>query len=136
MPNVTLGKEGSANSTSAMTSLSSTFYRALGKEKRPSRRLVPKTTTLPSVLGDTRQRNYLCRLSPNTLGKEIISLLSVYHPVLGKGSSSGALWYLLCRVLKEALGKTCFFAECHGHSTRQRSFTSAQALLLCRMLWP
>jgi hypothetical protein len=38
LPSVALGKEGSTNSTSAKASLSSTFSRALGKEKRPSRR--------------------------------------------------------------------------------------------------
>jgi hypothetical protein len=138
---VTLGKEGSANSTSATTSLSSTFYRALGKEKRPSRRLVPETTTLPSVLGDTRQRNYLYRVSPNTLGKEITSLLSVYHLVLGKGSANGpfGIFFAECSMRhsaklaslpsvtattldKEALpvSRRCFSAECYGPDTRQR----------------
>jgi hypothetical protein len=67
---VTLGKESSANNTSAMASLPSTFYRALGKdfaechsvldkEKRSSRRRVTETAPLQSVLGDTRQRSYL-----------------------------------------------------------------------------
>jgi hypothetical protein len=67
LPSVTLGKESSANSTSATASLSSTFYRAvdkyftkchsvLEKEKPSSRRLVTETTPLPSVLGDTRQK--------------------------------------------------------------------------------
>jgi hypothetical protein len=37
--------------------------RALGKEKQPLRRQVTKTTSLPSVPGDTRQRSYLCRVS-------------------------------------------------------------------------
>jgi hypothetical protein len=110
LPSVTLGKESSANSTLATTSLSSTFYRALGKdfaechsvlgkEKPPSQRLVTETTPLPSVLGDTRQRNYLCRVSPNTLGKKITSLPSVHRSALGKGSTSGALCQFLCRVL-------------------------------------
>jgi hypothetical protein len=64
LPSVTLGKESSANSTSATTSLLSTFYRALGKdfaecqsvlskEKRPSRHRVTEMVPLSSVLGDT-----------------------------------------------------------------------------------
>jgi hypothetical protein len=32
---------------------------------------VMETASLPSVLGDTRQRSYLYRVSPNTLGKEV-----------------------------------------------------------------
>jgi hypothetical protein len=74
LSSVVLGKEGSANSISAKTSLPSTFYRALGKnfaecqsvlgkEKRLSRCRVTETAALPSVLGDTRQRSYLCRVS-------------------------------------------------------------------------
>jgi hypothetical protein len=39
----------------------------------------------------------------------------------------------LCRV--PALGKGCFFAECLGHSTRQRCFIGSQVCLLCRVLW-
>jgi hypothetical protein len=73
---LTLGKEISANSTSATASLPSTFYRALGKvfaechsvlgkENRSSRRLVTETAPLPSALGDTWQRNYLCRVKGN-----------------------------------------------------------------------
>jgi hypothetical protein len=80
----------STNSTSATTFLPSTFYRALdedfvecqsvlGKEKWSSQRLVTETVPLPSVLGDTRQRNYLCRVSPNTLSKEVnLSLTIIY----------------------------------------------------------
>jgi hypothetical protein len=38
-----------------------------------------ETMPLPSVLGDTRQRNYLCRVSPNTLSKEVnLSLTIIY----------------------------------------------------------
>jgi hypothetical protein len=59
LPSVTLGKESSANCTSATAFLSSTFYRALGKdchkvldkEKSMSWRLVMDTGHLPSVLG-------------------------------------------------------------------------------------
>jgi hypothetical protein len=149
---MTLGKESSVNSTSATVSLPSTFYRALGKdfvecqsvlgeEKWPSRRWVTETTSLPSVLGDTRQRTYHCRVSPKTLGKEVTTLPSVYQPALGKGSTSGALCRVLCRVStsghstkfaslpsvraralgKEALSvhRCCFSVECSGPDTRQ-----------------
>jgi hypothetical protein len=104
LPSVTLGKNSSTNSISAITSLSTTFYRVaechsvLGKEKSSSRYLVMETAPLSSVLGDTRQRNYLYRVSPITLGKEITSLPSVHHPTLGKGSTSGTLCQFLCRV--------------------------------------
>jgi hypothetical protein len=108
LTSVTLDKESSANSTSATASLSSTFYWALdkdfvechsvlGKEKPLSRRLVTKTVLLLSVLGDTRQRDYICRVSSNTLGKEITSLSSVSQPTLGKGATSGAFCQFLCR---------------------------------------
>jgi hypothetical protein len=53
--------------------------RTLGKEKQPLRRRLMETASLPSVLGDTRQRRLLCRVFPNTLGKEFTSLLSVYY---------------------------------------------------------
>jgi hypothetical protein len=133
LPSVTLGKESSANSTWATTSLPRIFYRALskdfvewqtvlGKEKRLSRRRVTEMAPLPSVLGDTRQRNYL--------------FAECLQPALGNRSTSGARRQVLCRVLLEALSKACFFAECHGHNTQQRSFTGAQVLLLCRVLWP
>jgi hypothetical protein len=109
LPSVALGKESSANSASAMASLPITFYQALGKnfvecqsvldkEKWPSRSRVTETTPLPSVLGDTQQRTYLCRVSPKTLGKEVTTLPSVYQPALGKDSTSGALCQILCRV--------------------------------------
>jgi hypothetical protein len=78
LPSVALGKESSANSTSATASLLSTFYRALGKdfvecqsvlskEKWQSQRLVTETAPLPGVT-----------VSPKTLDKEITSLPSVY----------------------------------------------------------
>jgi hypothetical protein len=78
----TLGKERSANCTSATASLPSTFCRALGKEfaechltlgkeKSPSRRQVTVTDPLPSVFFGTRQRGQFCRVSALTaLGKD------------------------------------------------------------------
>jgi hypothetical protein len=97
------------NSTSATAFLPSTFYQALDKdfaecqsvldkEKRSSRHRVTETTPLSSVLGDTRQRSYLCRVPPNTLDKEVTSLLSVYRRALGQGSTNGSLCQVLCRV--------------------------------------
>jgi hypothetical protein len=82
LPSVTLGKERSANCTSATASLPSTFCRALGKEfaechlvlgkeKSPSRRQVTVTDPLPSVFFGTRQRGQFCRVSAiMALGKD------------------------------------------------------------------
>jgi hypothetical protein len=81
---------------------------------------VTETTSLPSVLGDTRQRGCLCRVSPNTLSKEVTSLPSVYRPALGKTVP------LLPSVRATTLGKEAipvprywFFAECYGPDTQQ-----------------
>jgi hypothetical protein len=62
LPSVTLGKEVSANYTSAATSLSSTFCRALSKEKSPSRHQAKVTEPLSGILLDSRQRLSLCRV--------------------------------------------------------------------------
>jgi hypothetical protein len=62
LPSVTLGKEVSANCTSAVASLSSTFCRALNKEKSRSRRQAKVTEPLPGILLDSRQRLSLCRV--------------------------------------------------------------------------
>jgi hypothetical protein len=113
-------------------SLSSTFFRALstdfiecqtvlGKESGRHGAGVMETTSLPSVLGDTRQRSYLCRVSPNTLDKEGTSLPSVCRLALDKGSVSGSLCQFLCRMFSVALGKACLFVECQGHHTRQKT---------------
>jgi hypothetical protein len=67
LPSVVLGKQGSTHSTSAKASLLSTFSRALAQtlpsarqySAKKSRRHgagVTETASLPSVLGDTRQR--------------------------------------------------------------------------------
>jgi hypothetical protein len=114
LSSVTLGKEGSTHSQSAKPSMPSTFSRALGKdfaecqevlgkEKQPSRRWVTKTTSLPSVLGDTRQRSYLCRVSA---GQH-----SVKNPSVGP--------------------HVRFFAECFvWHSAKRVSLPSARAITL------
>jgi hypothetical protein len=104
LPSVALGKEGSANSTSAKPSLPSTFSRAecqavLGKEKPLSRRWgdgVNFAECLPaSTLQRIRQRVPLSASLPSAkataLGKETI-------PV-------PRYWY---------------FAECYDPDTRQR----------------
>jgi hypothetical protein len=65
---------------------------------------------------------------------ETASLPSVCRLALGKESISGSLCQLLCRVLSMALGKACLFVECQVHDTRQRSYTGAQVLVLCRVL--
>jgi hypothetical protein len=96
LPSVTLGKERSANCTSAAVSLPSTFCRALdkefaechltlGKEKSPSRRQVTVTDPLPSVFFGTRQRGQFCRV-PAIMA-------------LGKDGSSGPHRQSLCREL-------------------------------------
>jgi hypothetical protein len=80
------------------------------KKKQSLRRWMTETASLPSVPGDTRQRSYLCRVSPATLGKE------------------PARQSILCRVLRctecTALGKQALyraqdFAECPTKNTRQ-----------------
>jgi hypothetical protein len=82
LPSVTLGKERSANCTSATASLPSTFCRALGKvfaechlvlgkEKSLSRRQVTVTDPLSSVFFCTRQRCQFCRVPAiMALGKD------------------------------------------------------------------
>jgi hypothetical protein len=98
---------------------------------------VPLLVSLPRALVGTRQRGLLCRVS----GVRALS----------KGGSSGPLCQSLCRVrwwhsVKEAslpsawttaLGKegftgsqVCFFAECYGHSTRQRASLQTQTHFL------
>jgi hypothetical protein len=73
LPGVALSNEGSANSTSAKSSLPSNFFRhsaqTLPSAKQYSAKKsrchgagVTETASLPSVLGDTRQRSYLCRV--------------------------------------------------------------------------
>jgi hypothetical protein len=116
-PNVTLGKESSANYTSATTSLPSTFYRALGKdfakchpilgkEKSSLRRLVTATEPVPSVhYTDTRQKCSpwapLLGPLPSELGdtRQRLPLCRVLAElVLDNGITSGPLYKYLCQV--------------------------------------
>jgi hypothetical protein len=96
LSSVTLGKERSANCTSATASLPSTFCRTLGKdfaechlvlgkEKSSSRRQVTVTDPLPSVFFGTRQRGQFYRV-PAIMA-------------LGKDCSSGPHRQSLCREL-------------------------------------
>jgi hypothetical protein len=91
------------------------------KEKQPLRWWVTETESLPSVPGDTWQRSSLCRVS------------AWQHST--KNPPEGSSCQILCRVPGMALDKAWFFAECQSHYTRQRTYTSAQVLVLCRVLW-
>jgi hypothetical protein len=109
--------------------------RALGKEKQSLRRRVTETVSLPSVPGDTRQRSYLCRVSAREHSAKNQSLPSATWDTRQRTRQRGSPCQVLCRVLGTALGKACFFAECQRHYTRQRTYTGAQVLVLCRVLW-
>jgi hypothetical protein len=108
LPSVTLGKERSANCTSATASLSSTFCRALGKvgkEKSPSRRQVTVTDPLPSAYGDTRQRLVQWTPQPVPVPRALVGTRQMRFLcrvsgglALGKEPSSGPLCQYLCRV--------------------------------------
>jgi hypothetical protein len=127
------------NSTSTTASLSSTFYQALdkvfvechsilGKEKSLSRRLVMETVSLPSVLGDTRQRNYLCRVSTSlhsTKGLPAGPFVSFFAECSSSLPSARAI-----ALGKEALlvPRCCFSAECYGPNTRQSTFLPSVTL--------
>jgi hypothetical protein len=118
-------KESVANCTSATSTLSSTFYRALGKyfaechkvlgkEKPPSRRLVTDTKTLPSVLVDTRQivpylpsvRKTTSRQRGRQWAPLSVPLLSAETTTLGKDLS---------------VPRYAFFAEYYDLDTQQNT---------------
>jgi hypothetical protein len=141
----TLGKESSANSTSAMAYLPSTFYRpldkdfvecqlVLGKEKWPSRRWVTETTPMPSVLGDTRQRSYLCRVSPACTRQR------VHQRGPASGSLPSALGgtrqsLLLCRVPGPQHSTKKKLYRCPGVASLPSAMTlTLRKALLCRVL--
>jgi hypothetical protein len=123
-----LGKEGSTHSVSAKPSLLSTFFGHSAKTGSTRQRKAAVTVPddgdgvfpeCPSVLDDTRQRSYLCRVS---VGQHS-----------AKNPQAGSPCQVLCRVICMALGKACFFAECQSHYTRQRTYTGAQVLVLCQV---
>jgi hypothetical protein len=135
---VPLGKESSTNNTSTTTSLPSTFCRALGKvfaechsvlgkEKPPSRRLISETAPLSSVLGDTRQRDYLFAECPPAYTRQRghqRGPLSVSLPSALGGTQQSLL---LCRVpwsqhsAKKLYRCPSFSVECYDTDTRQRT---------------
>jgi hypothetical protein len=106
LSSVTLNKEVSVNCTSTTISLSSTFCRALGKEKSSSRHQVTVTKTLSSVYyTDTQQRSILWAPLlvplPSVLGgtqKRLRFRQVSTGLVLGKGSTSWPICQFLCRV--------------------------------------
>jgi hypothetical protein len=108
---------------------------ALGKEKQSLRRQVTETASLPSVTDDTRQRSYLCRVSAQRHSVKNQSLPSATRDTRQRIRQGGSSCQVLCRVPREALGKACLFAECQRHYTRQITYTGAQVLVICRVLW-
>jgi hypothetical protein len=91
--------------------------------------------TLPSAWYGTRQSMLLCRVSQVTLGKEVTFAECRPDSTRQRIRQRGSPCQVLCRVLGMALDKACFFAECQRHYTRQRTYTGAQVLVLCRVLW-
>jgi hypothetical protein len=160
LPSVTLGKERSANCTSATASLSSTFCRALGKdfaechlalgkEKSPSRRQVTVTDPLPSAFCDTRQRLVQWTPQPVPVPRALVGtrqrrlLCRVSGGLaLGKEPSSGPLCQYLCQVswqkhsAKMSLPVPRFPSLSSAIvSTRQRWLYRFPGFLLCRVSW-
>jgi hypothetical protein len=149
LPSVTLGKERSANCTSATASLPSTFCRALGKEKSPSWRQVTVTDPLPSAYGDTRQRLVQWTPQPVPVPRALVGtrqrrfLCRVSGGLaLGKEPSSGPLCQYLCRVpwqkhsAKMSLPVPRFPSLPSATvSTRQRCLYRFPGFLLCRVPW-
>jgi hypothetical protein len=158
LPSVTLGKECSANCTSATASLPSTFCRALdkdfaechlalGKEKSPSRRQLTVTDPLPSAYGDTRQRLVQWTPQPVPVLRALVGtrqrrfLCRVSGGLaLGKEPSSGSLRQYLCRVpwqkhsAKMSLPVPRFPSLPSATvSTRQRWLYRFPGFLLCRV---
>jgi hypothetical protein len=158
LPSVTLDKEVSTNCTSATTSLSSTFYRALSIEKSLSRRQVTMTETLPSVPNDTRQRGSLCRVPAGlTLGKEgssvpprqalcrqprvgtrqrehqCVSLPVPLSSALGCTQQRRLLYQVPGprHSVKKVLliPRRAFFAKCFDHCTRQKELSTKSLTL-------
>jgi hypothetical protein len=117
----TLGKEGSANSTSAKPSLPRAFSRALGKD-------------LCRVPDSTRQRKAVVTAPGDGDGGSAkkLALPSVFRAALGKKS-------IFCRVPRGTLGKeparegphVRFFVECSvRHSANTTSLPSASDITL------
>jgi hypothetical protein len=109
---------------------------ALSKEKQLLRHRVTEIASLPSAPVDIRQRSYRCRVSARQHSAKNLPLPSATWDTRQRTRQRGSPCQVLCRVLGMALGKACFFAECQRHYTQQRTYTGAQVLVLCRVLWP
>jgi hypothetical protein len=128
LPSVALGKEGRRKvhrqrllyrvlflGHSAQTLPSPRRYST--KKSRCHDAGVTEAASLPSVLGDTRQRSYLCQVSPNTLGKEVTLCRVSTGQHSTKNPSAGPF--------------VGFFAECSiWHSAKRASLSSARATTL------
>jgi hypothetical protein len=94
---------------------------ALGKEKQSLRRRVDRDDVFAECYqADTQQRYFFAA--------------SVTWDTWQRNRQRGSPCQVICRVLGMALGIACFFVECHRHYTRQRTYTSAQVLVLYRVL--
>jgi hypothetical protein len=107
---------------------------ALGKEKRPLRRRVTETASLPSVTDDTRQRSYLCRVSSQKHSAKNPSLPSAAWDTRQRTRQGGSSCQALCRV-PQTLHSTKNLYRCPGLG----SLSSAMVLTLgkeplCRVL--
>jgi hypothetical protein len=99
---------------------------ALGKEKQPLRRRVTETASLPSVTDDTRQRSYLCRVPPGTLGKgparegpHVRLFAECYVRHSAKCASLPSATDITLGKEPIPMPRSWFFAECYGLDTRQ-----------------
>jgi hypothetical protein len=81
---------------------------------------VTETMSLPSVLGDTRQRSYLCRVSAGQ------------HSAKNPSVGPHVRFFAECFIWHSA---KCVSLPSVRATTRQRTYTGAQVLVLCRVLW-
>jgi hypothetical protein len=129
----TLGKEGLAYSASAKPSLLSTFSRALGKVVC---RVPESTRQRKAVVTATCDGDGVFAQWPRRHSAKELTLPSVCLTALNKEFARGVpLSDTLSSVCLTALDKEPCFAECQSYYTRQRTYTSAQVLVLCRVLW-
>jgi hypothetical protein len=147
LPSVALGKEGSAHIASAKPSLPSTFSRALDKKylAKKSRRHgtgVTEMASLSSVLGDTRQKSYLCRVSADqhsaknpSAGPHVRFFVECFIWHSAKRASLSSVRATTLGKEPISVPKSWFFAECYGPDTRQ-SVTSTHLFYLFFLLHP
>jgi hypothetical protein len=109
---------------------------ALGKEKRPLRRRVTETASLPSVTDDTRQRSYLCWVSsqkhsakdPPGEGPHVRLFAECYVRHSAKCTSLPSATDITLGKEPIPVPRSWFFAECYGLDTRQRTSLSSVTL--------